>query len=396
MTNLERNKEKNRIMNTIKHQHQVSLKFNGNIIVIGTYKNANTKIEYYCIEHDTFFFAIPAEIIKERRKGCSVCSGLTNWTTESVIKRIQYLNRDQYENNTLIIDEFEYKKLTQEIWLTCLIDGYRWKTTIFALIHRETGCPECYGTKKISFDELHERNNEINTVDGVLRISIKCTRKWYEENYKNNQTKIPVGCSEGHPDWWISVNKLLNQETGCPHCAIENSKVTREEFFSKIPKKFLNENGNPLHKYNLRTYNGTHSFIWIFDPEHGWFRRQVKYYLQGSGHPNAPKCKSKGELAVQEFLSANQIKFMREYNLYNTRLLFDFFLPDQNLAIEFDGPQHLEYDPWIHRDDYANFEKQQQNDRKKDQWCQDNNIQMVRITNIKDIPILLDFLSIEK
>ena len=58
--------------------------------------------------------------------------------------------------------------------------------------------------------------------------------------------------------------------------------------------------------------------------------------------------------------------------------------------------QHQEYDHWIHRNDYTNFEKQQQNDRTKDQWCHDNGIQMIRITKIKDIPILLNFLSIEK
>lgn len=31
------------------HIRDVSLKYNGNIIVIGTYKNNKTPIEYYCI-----------------------------------------------------------------------------------------------------------------------------------------------------------------------------------------------------------------------------------------------------------------------------------------------------------------------------------------------------------
>ena len=313
--------ELKRIKNALKHQCEVSIKFGGNIIVIGTYKNTNTSIEYYCIKHDEYFFAMPSKMIAESRKGCSVCSEKTNWTTEFVIKRIQYLNRDEFGNNTLMIDEFVYQNLNQEIWLTCLIDRHRWKVLVGNLIHRRSGCPRC----------------------------------------------------------------MFNL-----------SKLTIEEFFNRIPSIFLNENGNPLHKYNLRNFNGAGSIIKIFDPDYGWFEKRVDYYLLGRGHPNAPKCKSKGELVIQDFLLANQIKFIREHTLSKTKLRFDFFVPDQNLAIEYDGPQHLEYDPWIHRNDYSNFEKQQQNDRKKDQWCQDNGIMMIRITNITDILKLLNFLSIEK
>ena len=391
--------ELKRIQNALKHQHQVSIKFGGNIIVIGIYKNNNTPIEYYCIKHDVFFFAIPTDILLKSRKGCIICSGRELWTTDSVIKRIQFLNQDQYGNNTLVIDDFEYKNVHQEMWLTCLIDGHRWKAKITSLIHNKYGCKMCAGKAKITYDELHRRNNEINTdAFGVLRIIIKTTRKWYDEHYKGNTTKILVGCSNSdHSDWWISIGSLLNNETGCIECHYNNMRLSIEDFFNRIPDIFLNEHGLPLHKYNLRNFNGTQSFIWIFDPDYGWFEKKVEIYLKGYGHPNAPKTKSKGELAVQEFLSANQIKFMREHRIPDLRYLrFDFFLPNQKAAIEFDGKQHDKYIPWIHRNDYANFEKQLLNDRIKDQWCLDNNIQMIRITKIKDIPIVLNFLSIEK
>ena len=386
-------RELNRIRNAIKHQHQVSIKFGGNIIVIGTYKNMNTKIEYYCIQHDVYFSSIPDKILIDSRKGCIRCSGREIWTTESVIKRIQYLNRDQDGNNTLIIDEFDYKNTNQEIWLTCLIDGYRWKAQIQNLIHTETGCPECANTK-ITYDDLHRRNNEINTDEfGVLRIIIRCTREWYEQNYKGNTTKILVGCiEEDHPDWEVTIANLLNNETGCIKCAVENKKLTIDEFYSRIHPNFLNKNGNPLHKFNLRNFNGLNSFIWIFDPEHGWFEKKVSNYLKGYGHPNSPKTKSKGELAIQEFLFANQVNFIREYRIPElVRLRVDFFLAEQGIMIEFDGPQHLEFPNYYH-ETIEEFHKQQQNDRTKDQWCIDNGIRMIRITKIKDIPILLNFL----
>ena len=389
--------ELKRIQNALKHQHEVSIKFGGNIIVIGTYKNVNTKLLYYCIEHDIFFDCAPSAILVDSRKGCIICSGRENWTTESIIKRIQFLNQDSDGNNTLVIDEFEYKNINQEIWLTCLIDGHKWKASIGSLIHNKSGCLVCYNNSRnshlrISFDELHRRNNEINTIDGVLRIIIRCTRAWWDEHYKNSQTKIPVGCNDpDHPDWWVSVSNLLNNESGCPECG-GNTLFTIEKFFNRIPPIFLNENGKPLHKYNLRNFNGLYSWITIFDPKYGWFSKQIAVYLKGYGHPNAPKCKSRGELAVQEFLLANQIKFMREHKIPELpKLSIDFYLIEEGTMIEFDGIQHLEFTEHYH-ETIEDFYKQQQNDRKKDQWCHDNGIKMIRITEIKDIPTQLEFL----
>ena len=393
--------ELKRIQNALKHQYEVSLKFNGNIVVIGTYINNNAPIEYYCITHDVFFFVRPTAIIYNNRKGCSICSGLTNWTTDSVIKRIQYLNQDEFGNNTLLIDEFEYEKLTQDIWLTCLIDGHRWRTSIGNLIHNTTSCKQCtIRNRKISFDELHRRNNEINTDEfGVLRVIIRCTREWYDEHYTTaTDTKILVGCSNSdHPDWEVSITCLLNAESGCIECyniiRSQHLKLTIEDFFNKIPTIFLNEHGNPLHKFDLRNFNGYNSIIRIFDPNHGWFTKKVSNYLKGYGHPNTPKCKSRGELAVQEFLIENNIKFMREYTIAELiRLRFDFFLPKYNCFVEFDGPQHYIYDEWIWKGRYDKFLKQQENDKIKDQWCLDNGIKMIRITKIKDIPTQLNFL----
>ena len=181
------------------------------------------------------------------------------------------------------------------------------------------------------------------------------------------------------------------QKTGCPKCG-GTLKLTIEEFFNRIPLIFLNENGNPLHKFNFRNFNGLNSIIKIFDPDYGWFEKKVGYYLNGSGHPNSPRCKSRGELAIQEFLIANQLKFIREYKLSNTRLRFDFYLTEEGIMLEFDGPQHYVYNEWFWRGRNDKFLKQQQNDRTKDQWCQDNGIKMIRITEIKDIPTQLNFL----
>lgn len=58
---------------------------------------------------------------------------------------------------------------------------------------------------------------------------------------------------------------------------------------------------------------------------------------------------------------------------------FDFFLPINKLAVEADGQQHTKFVPHFHRT-YANFIVSQKNDRLKSEFCDINNIRLVRLS----------------
>lgn len=73
-------------------------------------------------------------------------------------------------------------------------------------------------------------------------------------------------------------------------------------------------------------------------------------HLRGVG---CPRCNgSKGELVVERFLVDNNIRFVRQCKYFedlgkscinpmtNRKLMFDFYLPDHNKCIEFDGVYH--------------------------------------------------------
>lgn len=86
---------------------------------------------------------------------------------------------------------------------------------------------------------------------------------------------------------------------------------------------------------------------------------------------------STGEKRISEFLIKEAIEFKREYfffSCYSPKtqqlLYFDFYIPEFNLCIEYDGEQH--YDP-------NKTENQKINDFTKNAYCLKNGIDLLRI-----------------
>ena len=90
-------------------------------------------------------------------------------------------------------------------------------------------------------------------------------------------------------------------------------------------------------------------------------------------------CKeSVGEECIRKYLELNKIEFVQEKRFVDCRdnkpLPFDFYLPNYNLIIEFDGQQH--YEPKFGEDSFVQTQK---HDKIKNQYCKDNNINLLRI-----------------
>lgn len=104
--------------------------------------------------------------------------------------------------------------------------------------------------------------------------------------------------------------------------------------------------------------------------------------LRGSG---CAKCnQSKGEKKISEILYKENIEFksQKEFKgligLGGGLLSYDFYLPKDNLLIEFQGIQHKKYIKYFHND-VANFKKQIEHDKMKRKFAKDNNINLLEI-----------------
>ena len=94
---------------------------------------------------------------------------------------------------------------------------------------------------------------------------------------------------------------------------------------------------------------------------------------------------SKGELCVKLWLEENNIEYIQQYTFDNCRdkqvLPFDFYLPTFNILIEYDGELH--FYPIEYFGGQEKFERQQRHDKIKNEYCEKNNIPLLRIPYYK-------------
>ena len=107
----------------------------------------------------------------------------------------------------------------------------------------------------------------------------------------------------------------------------------------------------------------------------------ISGHTQSCGHCNL----SKGELKIANILKENLINFEQQKTFESCRFLdtnylakFDFYLPDYNLLIEYDGEQHFSplENSW---NNLNKFNKTIAHDNFKNEWALKNNIRIKHI-----------------
>jgi Zn finger protein HypA/HybF involved in hydrogenase expression len=245
-------------------------------------------------------------------------------------------------------------------------------------INKRQGCPKCAG-KGLSREEKIIRANKIhnNRYDYSL----------IPEYFKSSD-KVKIICSQ-HGIFIQMWDKHTNLNYNCPKCAGYN--VSLKDRIQKA--RYIH--GDKYDYSNLPENFGPFNKVEIICPIHG------KFIQSWNAHVNAkagcPKCKSsKGELIINRFLLNNNIDFIHQKKFdncvnpkSNRKLLFDFYLPDYNTCIEFDGELHFRAVK------HFGGEKELNNihyrDNIKNQYCIDNNIKMIRISykEINNVEIIL-------
>lgn len=196
-------------------------------------------------------------------------------------------------------------------------------------------------------------------------------------NYKNSKTKVKIICPE-HGEFEQTPSNHLSGK-GCNKCSVKERndkfKLTLEQFIQNAKK----HHGN---KYNYSKVNliSRELPVEIICPVHGAFNQVAK--LHSSRGNGCPHCKeSKGEKIIRSILLDSNINFIAQHKFSDCKhyrvLPFDFYLPNNNVCIEFDGEQHFEPIKCFGGD--KRFTKQKVIDTIKTNYCKKNNIKLIRI-----------------
>lgn len=195
------------------------------------------------------------------------------------------------------------------------------------------GCKKCYHLKAGSYRKL-----SVPSFIEKAKFVHGDNYDYSKVNYINSQTKVIIGCPL-HGDFEQIPNDHL-QGKGCYQCRnYELSLKFRSNVEEFIEKAMIIHNGK--YGYYYVNYINSHLKVDILCFKHGMFKQSPSKHLSGQG---CPVCKSsKGELVIYKILKENNINFIQEFRLdKNYKFLYDFYLPDHNLLIEFHGKQHFE------------------------------------------------------
>lgn len=160
--------------------------------------------------------------------------------------------------------------------------------------------------------------------------------------------------------------------------------------FEQTVEQFRNVHGD-IYQYDDPTYIDCTTKMRMICSKHGEFWQTPNNHKNNQGCPECHINESKGVKYITNFLIDNNINFIKEYRFtdcrYKKTLPFDFYLPDHNICIEYDGEQHFEFVEYLHRTK-DEFIECQLRDKIKNNYCFVNKIRLIRIRynqNINDI-----------
>lgn len=207
-------------------------------------------------------------------------------------------------------------------------------------------------------------------------------------DYTGAQNKVKIICPRHKQEWKdktgneyfeMTANHHVTGKRGCKFDYLENKIKHSDEDIANAAKQYQTytefKQGN-FPKFNAANKRGQKFFKKISSH----FVPALVYY----GEKKVAEILINMGLIPKECIKARSCDY-REKTFQDCTnqgkerackpLRFDFYLPEQNTLIEYDGEPHF-----VKRGKYGEgFENRQKNDEIKNQYCKDNNIKLIRI-----------------
>lgn len=275
-----------------------------------------------------------------------------------------------YENNAELKPNQVVSGSNKKVSWICSQCGNRWEASIQARVQRDSGCPKCARIKGGQTRHLTNLAQKGGITDQLL------LQEW---NYEKNGDLVPQAitqgsnqkvwwkCSKCSEEWQAKVSNRANGR-GCPYCSNQKIRIGRNDFATTHPHlatewDYVKNDKTPQEI----TYGSGKKFWWKCPLGHSY---QASPLHRTIGSTNCPICNSGRQTSFAEQAVYFYIKKLypdainRYTEIFDNRMELDIFIPSIRLAIEYDG---------------VFWHKNKSREKIKYQYCQKNNIKLIRI-----------------
>ncbi len=218
--------------------------------------------------------------------------------------------------------------------------------------------------------------------------------------------KICVGCNTNKPINLFYFDKSRGKHKNkCKECENKRDKIYRSkpeikqiknkrslnDYYEKY-EHYKKQQNERLNKPEVRKVKSEYDKQWYAENKKLKSEYDRLYYKENKdkklnydikrGHTTG-NGQTIPEKQIEQWLIDKNFKYEKEYsfddclNGKGNKLFFDFYLPELNMLIEFDGIHHFE--------SIYNFDVVKLHDQIKNKYCENKNIKLIRIPYFKSI-----------
>lgn len=332
------------------------------------YINSHRKVWVTCPKHGDFLIPPLAHLNGKKCPKCILEDGNTlRYTTEEWIEQARKVHGDKYNYS-----KTNYLGSDEKLCIICSKHGEFWQKASAHL--SGCGCPKC------ARQETEKGRLRALAVRFLKKAKQKYNNKfdYSHVEYVDQYTPVKIICPIHGEFYQAPINHL---RAGCAKCSAEYTANINRKLVSEFIQESRSIHGD-TYDYSLVQYKNNRTAVKIICPKHGIFEQRPSTHLHGSG---CPKCRLKAQTKLFNKLCEifpDQI-FIFEANIKNipwiSNLRIDIYMPELNIAIEYDGPQHFEEVTIWKRDPIKLLESTQARDKLKQQLCEQNNCLLLRL-----------------
>lgn len=327
-------------------------------VFLDTYVNTNTKIKVKHNKCGNIYEVAPVKFLLGRR--CPYCFGIHKKSNKQFKREVYDLVGNEYT----FLDAYVNARTKLRVKHNNCGNVYKVKPNNFLNGSR---CPYCYGTSKKTDTQFKQ---EVKNLVG--------NEYTFLDSYVDAKTKLKVKHNTCGNIYEVQPNTFLSAKRRCPYCFGTNKKTTAE-FDAEVCDLVGNE-------YTfLDSYSGAKTKIKVKHNICGnIYEVQPTNFIQGY---RCPYCSSsKGEDIINKILKLLGTSYECQKTFDDlsdkTNLSYDFFIPDQNILIEYQGIQH--YQSVDHFGGEARFELQQKHDKMKDDYAKSHHYNLITVPYTED------------